>query len=183
MGSMVKRMVFAMLVVGAFVAWNAHTDHDVVVAQRRAPMVVTRIFTGPSVGAYAMLVVSAIGVVFILLAQWKRSPTLYLPFLVINGITIVLSLIFLVVAVISLAVLAEVPTILVTTTTAKPMDVDAVTTTTGAPTTTTLDPNAQIAVVKLALVFAIVFCVVYTAVHAWLQWLVHRARQYMLYEE
>jgi hypothetical protein len=46
MGSMVKRMVFAMLVVGAFVAWNAHTDHDVVVAQRRAPMVVTRIFTG-----------------------------------------------------------------------------------------------------------------------------------------
>ena len=53
MGSMVKRIVFAMLVVGAFVAWNAHTDHDVVVAQRRAPMVVTRIFAGPDSQTHA----------------------------------------------------------------------------------------------------------------------------------
>jgi hypothetical protein len=44
---MVKRVVFVALVGCAFVAWNARTDHDFVVAQRRTPIVVTRIYTGP----------------------------------------------------------------------------------------------------------------------------------------
>lgn len=47
MRSITKRVVFVMLVVCFLVAWNVHTDHGAVVAQRRTPIVVTRIFTGP----------------------------------------------------------------------------------------------------------------------------------------
>ena len=47
MGPMVKRVVVVVLVGCTFVVWNARTDHDVVVAQRRTPIVVTRIYTGP----------------------------------------------------------------------------------------------------------------------------------------
>ena len=41
-----KRVVFAVLVACTLMVWSARTDHDVVEAQRRAPIVVTRIFTG-----------------------------------------------------------------------------------------------------------------------------------------
>ena len=47
MKPMMKR-VFLVALVGCTVGvWNARTDRDAVVAQRRAPVVVTRIFTGP----------------------------------------------------------------------------------------------------------------------------------------
>ena len=44
---MERRLVFVGLVGCILVVWNAHADHDVVVAQPRAPIVVTRIYTGP----------------------------------------------------------------------------------------------------------------------------------------
>jgi hypothetical protein len=47
MGPMVKRVVFVVLVAASFVVWNARFDDDVVVAQPRTPIVVTRIYTGP----------------------------------------------------------------------------------------------------------------------------------------
>ena len=47
MGPMVKRVVVVVLVGCTFVVWNERTDHDVIVAQRRTPIVVTRIYTGP----------------------------------------------------------------------------------------------------------------------------------------
>ena len=47
MGPMMKLVVFAVLVGGTLLVWSARTDHDVVVAQHRAPVVVTRIYTGP----------------------------------------------------------------------------------------------------------------------------------------
>jgi hypothetical protein len=43
---MMKRVVFVGFVACAVGVWSARTDHDVVVAQQRAPVVVTRIFTG-----------------------------------------------------------------------------------------------------------------------------------------
>jgi quercetin dioxygenase-like cupin family protein len=47
MGPMMKRLVFLVLVGCTLALWSARTDHDVVVAQQRTPIVVTRIFTGP----------------------------------------------------------------------------------------------------------------------------------------
>ena len=47
MGSMVRRVVFGVLVGCTFAVWNARADRDVVVAQPRVPIVVTRIYTGP----------------------------------------------------------------------------------------------------------------------------------------
>jgi hypothetical protein len=47
MGPIVKRVVFVVLVAATFVVWNARTGRDVVVAQPRTPIVVTRIYTGP----------------------------------------------------------------------------------------------------------------------------------------
>jgi hypothetical protein len=47
MGPMVRRVFFVLLLGCTLVVWNARADHDVVVAQRRAPIVVTRIYTGP----------------------------------------------------------------------------------------------------------------------------------------
>jgi len=47
MGPMVRRLVFVGLVGCTLVVWNARADHDVVVAQPRTPIVVTRIYTGP----------------------------------------------------------------------------------------------------------------------------------------
>lgn len=44
----VARPLGLVMLVGCFlVAWNTKTDRDGVVAQRRTPVVVTRIFTGP----------------------------------------------------------------------------------------------------------------------------------------
>ncbi len=47
MRPMMKRLVFVMLVGCALVVWSARASHDVVVADGRTPVVVTRIFTGP----------------------------------------------------------------------------------------------------------------------------------------
>jgi hypothetical protein len=47
MGPMAKRVIFVVLVGCTVAVWNARTAHDVVVAQRRTPIVVTRIYTGP----------------------------------------------------------------------------------------------------------------------------------------
>jgi len=41
-----RRVVFVVLV-GCALAWNARMDQDVVIAQKRTPIVVTRIYTGP----------------------------------------------------------------------------------------------------------------------------------------
>jgi quercetin dioxygenase-like cupin family protein len=47
MRSMTGRLA-AVALVGSFVlTWRAHTDRDIVVAQARKPIVVTRIYTGP----------------------------------------------------------------------------------------------------------------------------------------
>jgi hypothetical protein len=46
-GPMMRRVVFVVLIACTVSVWKARTDQDVVVAQRRAPVVVTRIFTGP----------------------------------------------------------------------------------------------------------------------------------------
>ncbi len=42
-----KRFVVAIAVVGFVMAWGTRADRDVVVAQKRTPIMVTRIFTGP----------------------------------------------------------------------------------------------------------------------------------------
>jgi hypothetical protein len=47
MKPMARRIVFVWLVGGILMVLNARADHDVAVAQRRTPIVVTRIFTGP----------------------------------------------------------------------------------------------------------------------------------------
>ena len=47
MPSMTKPIVFMLLVGVLVLAWNVRTDHDAVIAQRRTPIVITRIFTGP----------------------------------------------------------------------------------------------------------------------------------------
>jgi len=47
MKPMARQIVFVLLVGGILMALNARADHDVAVAQRRTPIVVTRIFTGP----------------------------------------------------------------------------------------------------------------------------------------
>ena len=47
MTRMVRRVVVAALAGCTLLVWNARTGHDGVVAQRRTPIVVTRIFTGP----------------------------------------------------------------------------------------------------------------------------------------
>jgi hypothetical protein len=41
-----RRVVFVVLV-GCALAWNARMDQDVVIAQKRTPIIVTRIYTGP----------------------------------------------------------------------------------------------------------------------------------------
>jgi hypothetical protein len=46
MTPMMRRVVFVVLV-GCALAWNARMDQDVVIAQKRTPIVVTRIYTGP----------------------------------------------------------------------------------------------------------------------------------------
>jgi hypothetical protein len=47
MPSLTKPIVFLLFVGVLLVAWNVRTDHDAVIAQRRKPIVVTRLFTGP----------------------------------------------------------------------------------------------------------------------------------------
>jgi len=47
MKSMTKQLAFVALVGGTLVGWGARTDRDIVVAQRRTPIMVTRMFTGP----------------------------------------------------------------------------------------------------------------------------------------
>ena len=47
MRPMMKRVVFAGIVCGTLGVWSARTNRDVAVAQRRTPIVVTRIYTGP----------------------------------------------------------------------------------------------------------------------------------------
>ena len=47
MRSIARPVGFVMLVGCFLVAWNIHADRDGAVAQRRKPIVVTRIFTGP----------------------------------------------------------------------------------------------------------------------------------------
>jgi hypothetical protein len=56
MGAMGKRVVFAVLVGCMLVVWSARTGHDFVVAQRRTPIVVTRIYTGPDGQTHAELI-------------------------------------------------------------------------------------------------------------------------------
>ena len=43
----VKQLVVGFAVVGFVMAWGTHAERDVVVAQNRTPIKVTRIFTGP----------------------------------------------------------------------------------------------------------------------------------------
>ena len=47
MEPMMKRVIFVVLVGCNLGVWSLRTDHDVVVAQQRAGIAVTRIFTGP----------------------------------------------------------------------------------------------------------------------------------------
>lgn len=47
MRSIVRQGLFAVLGVCMVVVWHVRTDDDVAVAQRRTPITVTRIFTGP----------------------------------------------------------------------------------------------------------------------------------------
>ena len=42
-----KRIVLTAVVISVAMFWNARTDRDVLTAQRRTPITVTRIFTGP----------------------------------------------------------------------------------------------------------------------------------------
>jgi hypothetical protein len=46
-------VIVAPFVVAILIAWTAHADHDVVVAQARKPMMVTRLFTGPDGKSHA----------------------------------------------------------------------------------------------------------------------------------
>lgn len=47
MRPMMRRVVFVVLVGSTVMLWNARTDRDVAAAQKRTPIVVTRIYTGP----------------------------------------------------------------------------------------------------------------------------------------
>ena len=47
MGPMMHRVIFVVFVGCTLAVWSARNDHDMVVAQRRTPMVVTRLYTGP----------------------------------------------------------------------------------------------------------------------------------------
>ena len=47
MGPMMMRVIFVVLVGCTLGGWSPRTDHDVVAAQQRAGIAVTRIFTGP----------------------------------------------------------------------------------------------------------------------------------------
>ena len=47
MGPIMKRVIFVVLVGCAIGVWSQRTDRDVVAAQQRAGIAVTRIFTGP----------------------------------------------------------------------------------------------------------------------------------------
>jgi hypothetical protein len=47
MGPMMERAIFVVLVGCTLCVWGLRTDHDVAVAQQRAGIAVTRIFTGP----------------------------------------------------------------------------------------------------------------------------------------
>ena len=47
MRSITRPLVFVALVSSFFLMWMAHTDRDVVVAQARKPIMMTRIYTGP----------------------------------------------------------------------------------------------------------------------------------------
>jgi hypothetical protein len=47
MGPLMKRMTFVVLVGCTLGVWSQRTDHEVVAAQQRAGIAVTRIFTGP----------------------------------------------------------------------------------------------------------------------------------------
>jgi hypothetical protein len=47
MAPIARRLIVAALFGCTFVVWNARGDHGGVAAQRRTPIVVTRIFTGP----------------------------------------------------------------------------------------------------------------------------------------
>jgi hypothetical protein len=46
MKPLMRRVVFVVLV-GCTLVWNARVDEDVVIAQKRTPIAVTRIYTGP----------------------------------------------------------------------------------------------------------------------------------------
>ena len=47
MPEILKRLAVSFVVAGVLVAWNVRAERDVVGAQPRKPMVVTRLFTGP----------------------------------------------------------------------------------------------------------------------------------------
>jgi quercetin dioxygenase-like cupin family protein len=47
MRSITRPLVFVALVSSFFLMWMTHTDRDVVVAQTRKPIMMTRIYTGP----------------------------------------------------------------------------------------------------------------------------------------
>lgn len=47
MRSITRPLVFVALVSSFFMMWMTHTDRDVVVAQTRKPIMMTRIYTGP----------------------------------------------------------------------------------------------------------------------------------------
>jgi quercetin dioxygenase-like cupin family protein len=49
----IRPLVFVALVVSFFMMWMAHTDRDVVVAQARKPIMMTRIYTGPDGQSHA----------------------------------------------------------------------------------------------------------------------------------
>ena len=53
MSSIARRLVLVALVGVFFLTWRARSDRDVVVAQTRNPIVVTRIFTGPDGQSHA----------------------------------------------------------------------------------------------------------------------------------
>ena len=46
MKSITRLLVFVALVISFYLTWMAHTDRDVVVAQTRKPIMMTRIYTG-----------------------------------------------------------------------------------------------------------------------------------------
>src|SRR6267378_4660688 len=53
MRSITRPLVFTALVGSLSLMWMAHTDPDVVVAQTRKPIMVTRIYTGPDGQSHA----------------------------------------------------------------------------------------------------------------------------------
>jgi hypothetical protein len=53
MGIATRQLVLMVLVVSFVVIWRGNTDQDVVVAQGRKPVVITRIYTGPDGLAHA----------------------------------------------------------------------------------------------------------------------------------